>query len=85
MGSRCWHEFIRTPIQAPILEFEAVLYNGILNLGRNPNVNVPLLELEGIKTADRQMYDDDVDEIVKEYVAKLGWNFEELMKPQLES
>jgi hypothetical protein len=74
-------EFIHAPIHTPILEFEMTLYNGIMNLGRNPNVNVPLLELQGVKTANRSMFELDVDDSVKAYIATKGFDFELLSLP----
>jgi hypothetical protein len=75
----CWHEFIHASIHTPLLEFETHLFNAIMNLGVNPQVSVPLVELQGFQTNNSPVYPNYVDSEVKEILKLHSLDFDTIV------
>ncbi len=75
----CWHELIKGSVRTPLIEFEMVVYNAVLNLGleaQGPDGWVPeLLRLDGWPQGDgnrRPIYPPYAKEAVSKEISPRG-------------
>jgi hypothetical protein len=61
------------------MEFELVVYNALHNLGKAPQINVAILELEGVKTADHPVFESYADaKLLREYLLSKHLDFDKI-------
>jgi hypothetical protein len=72
-------EYIHASVHVPILEFELHFYNILQNLGINPQVTLPLLQKEGINTANYPVFPPYVDSQMKPFLKSRKLDLDKIM------